>query len=246
MIDHLRRPAAATALAVSVLALLASPAGGAVASGEPFPTAGTYVYLAAGQELGRETFSTAAGDAGPVIRSRTRLDLETYLLDQTSEMTVDPDGALIAISLRGNSGGKPFGLTARVVGSVLTLQDTVQGIATVVDYPEPLAWIAGNFMQHLLHAFRLYDRGRGGTQTLATQAGELVIEPLGPAFMTTPGGDVAVDLFRLGMPAGEVEMAVQDDGGVPLITVPAQGVAVRRLDALEWRLLPRPDPDGPR
>lgn len=208
----------------------------AVTPEESFPRQGTYIYTANELELGREVFTTIAADGIFQIRSFTQLDLTTYLLRQSSTLTVDQDGRFLGITLHGDSGGKEFGLIATVVGQTLVLEDTVQGISTVVDYPAPFHWVSGNFMQHVLHLLSRCDLEQRSRQDIPIQSGTLSIEFIQETWLGDGTADIPVDHFMLTLTDSTMEIFVTSDGAVPIIIIPAQGVRIHRDDAATWTL----------
>jgi len=208
----------------------------AVAQQDSFPRQGTYIYTADGLELGREVFTTIAADGIFQIRSFTQLDLATYLLRQSSTLTVDQDGTFLGITLHGDSGGKEFGLIATVVGATLVLEDTVQSISTVVDYPTPFHWVSGNFMQHVLHALSRCDLSLRSQQEVPIQSGTLAIEFVQETWLGDGTADIPVDHYLLTLADSTMEVFVTGDGSVPIIILPDQGVRIHRDDAATWSL----------
>ena len=223
-------------ITMTVLLGLAGLAGVSLAA--PFQRSGTYIYTAAGERLGEERFFTEETVEGYRIHSRTDLDLGTYVLGQSSVLEVDFQGALRSLQVTGNSGGKLLGLTARVLGTSLYIEDTVRGEATLVSYEEPFHWIVGNFMQHLILAFSHYDRGLQGTQEIPTQAGPLIVEFVESTGLHGEATAVPVDRYRLSWEDSVLEIYADHEDLVDLIALEDQGVLIFRSGFEDWTVAP--------
>jgi len=151
---------------------------------------------------------------------------------------VDFQGALRSLQVTGNSGGKVLGLTARVLGTSLYIEDTVSREATLVSYEEPFYWIVGNFMQHLILAFSHYDRGLQGRQEIPTQAGPLIVEFVESTGLHGETATILVDHYRLSWEDAVLEVYADREGLVDLIILEDQGVFIYRSDCEDWTVAP--------
>jgi hypothetical protein len=210
----------------------------------PFQTSGTYIYKAEGEALGQERFFTEEISGGFRIHSHTDLDLGTYILEQSSVLEVDLQGALRSLRITGNSGGKPIGLVARVLGMSLYIEDTVRREATVVSYEEPFHWLAGNFMQHLILAFSHYDRGLQGRQEIPTQAGPLVVDFVESTGLQGEAETISVDHYRISWEDAVLEIYVDREDLVDLIALEDQGVMIYRSGCEDWTVAAVPGSAG--
>jgi hypothetical protein len=229
-----------------ILLTLFATAWHAQARAQPFQRDGTYIYKSGERVLGRERFWTEETPSGFRIHSRTDLELDTYLLGQSSILEVDLEGAFQSIRVTGNSGGKRFGFSARVTGGSLIIEDTVKGMATVVEYDRPFHWIVGNFMQHLILALSAYEPGRPARQEITTQAGPLSIERLGTTALSAGGQTITVDRYRLLWQDAALQMYVDTEGLVDLIILEDQDVSIHRRGFEEWIVAPLPDGESER
>ncbi len=218
-------------LAACLLALLSATLPAAA-----FQRDGTYIYKADGLRLGTERFTTEVLADGYRISSRTDLDLDAYLLRQTSLMEVGFDLALRRLQVAGNSGGKAFGFDVRALGASLYVLDTISGEATVLDFDPPYHWVVGNFMQHLTFAFASYDRAAGGRQEIPTQAGPLAVEPMGTTGLHGPTASVQVEHFRVTFLGGALDLYVDAQDRIDRIDLDGQPVSIFRGGFEDWRV----------
>ena len=214
----MRRPTAI--ILVLALTVLLLPAADAATTPAIPADEGVFILTQAGQELGREQFTTGPEAANSVVE----LTLPTATLTLKSTLNLGPDGAT-AYSLDAGPGGR---VDASFSGQTATL--TGAGLQRVVELTEPRIVLENNVFAHYQVLLAYYDETAGGVQQFTAlvpgtmAAYPVTLERKGPA-----SGDPSLIEYHAVL-AGTIGVIITADeqGRVMSINIPVQAVSTIR------------------
>ncbi|NLM64749.1 MAG: alpha/beta fold hydrolase [Firmicutes bacterium] len=214
----MRRPTAI--ILVLALTVLLLPAAYAATTPAIPADEGVFIITQAGQELGREQFTTGPEAANSVVE----LTLPTATLTLKSTLNLGPDGAT-AYSLDAGPGGR---VDASFSGQTATL--TGAGLQRVVELTEPRIVLENNVFAHYQVLLAYYDETAGGVQQFTAlvpgtmAAYPVTLERKGPA-----SGDPSLIEYHAVL-AGTIGVIITADeqGRVMSINIPVQAVSTIR------------------